>query len=51
MPPGVSFSKALEQRLKLMDTTPPLGIPCFDLASARLPREVKYATQQAAIGT
>ena len=51
MPRGMSFLKALEQRLKLMDTAPPLGIRCFDLKSARLSREVKYATKQAAIGT
>ena len=40
MPRGMSFLKALEQRLKLIDTAPPLGVPCFDLGSARLPREV-----------
>ena len=50
MPRGMSFLKELEQRLKFIDTAPPLGIPCFDLGSARLPREVEYATKQAATG-
>ena len=51
MPRRMSFLKALEKRLELIDTAPPLGIPCFDLVSARLPRGVEYATKQAAIGT
>ena len=51
MPRGMSLVKALEQRLKLVDTAPAFPFPCFDLAAARLPREVDYATKQAAIGT
>ena len=51
MPRGMSVVKALEKRLKLINTAPFLGIPCSDLAAAQLPREVDYATKQAAIGT
>ena len=39
MPRGMSFLKALEQGLKLVDMAPAFPFPCFDLAVARLPRD------------
>ena len=34
MPREISFIKALEQRLKLVDTAPAFPLPCFDLLGA-----------------
>ena len=48
---GMPLVKALEQRLKLVETAPAFPFPCFDLEAARLPCKVDYATKPAAIGT
>ena len=50
MPGGMSLVKALEQRLKLVDTAPAFPFPCFDLAAARLPREVDYPLNRPPLG-